>query len=566
MASTDPKWIEKIYEKDTGEDFLGLRSVQASITGYLLPGIITITPRARYYAFYSWLLVEYGEKHPDGWTLAKFIKRREQIFALAILLYQYSLDSRRRVLGLTGTDKLRAHLIEFGETDKIPITVDDYVRAAYGGYGAYTGVMRALRITRISEDNDRIDIPPKGQELAKGFAKSILGTRYYRDRDKYDPALKISRDVLLEYGSKCHLDMLAVMPDRTPTIEALFSFNSEKMLPHPDAPVSTSGNMRGTLGLILDILSQADRPIRDSEFRESVMYGRCEDFSQYKPHNKMVPILAHWNMFQIREFYVYALYALWRYFLHWLRVEGPQTLEGFKEHLNDTIILYDIAEKSGVDIIKNPIGDWQLTQLLGILLDQANIGEGELDTRCKEFARQSKSPLNEYNLFLLLENTGLDQPSVYVGAAVFLISSLYLRLRGLKLLDQSNAWTWSETGGARRRSMALFVFHTSSKLDTNQTVLEMLHWLYRDYIIAQHTITSLEKWRQRKVSTFHFNYSDGFFEWVRNGRTGFSASRFRQAYDMLFDMGLFEIDKKSVPKLTALGNQLLKRVLENIDD
>ena len=80
----DPRWTAQIYDNDAGQDFLGLRAVQANTVDYLLPGIITTTPRARYYAFYSWLLVEYAEAKHEDWSLAQFIRRREQIFALAI--------------------------------------------------------------------------------------------------------------------------------------------------------------------------------------------------------------------------------------------------------------------------------------------------------------------------------------------------------------------------------------------------------------------------------------------------------------------------------------------------
>ena len=52
-SALDPRWIAPIYQDLTGEDFLGLRAVHANITGYLLPGIITITPRAHYSSFVS---------------------------------------------------------------------------------------------------------------------------------------------------------------------------------------------------------------------------------------------------------------------------------------------------------------------------------------------------------------------------------------------------------------------------------------------------------------------------------------------------------------------------------
>ena len=149
-----------------------------------------------------------------------------------------------------------------------------------------------------------------------------------------------------------------------------------------------------------------------------------------------------------------------------------------------------------------------------------------------------------------------------------LLSALYLRLAGLKESDQWNAWYWARFGGARRRSMDLFVRGMDNHIAAGDSLLDTWTWLHRDYIVAQHIITALEKWRQRKVNTFHFNYDQGVFEWVRDDSTGFSASRFRQAYDMLADLGLYEINREAAdcPQLTELGQQTLKRVLEAYSD
>ena len=566
MTPLDPQWIEKIYKTDTGEDFLGLRAVQANITGYLLPGIITITPRARYYSFYSWLLVEYGWHHPEGWGVSRFIKRRGQIFALANLVYQYSLQGSRRVLGLTGFDRLTEHLDRHKNASHIPLTVDNYVNASYGGYDAYAGVMRALGIAVEAEGTSGINIPPKGQALAEKFAQSIEDTKYFKDRSQYDTADSIPREVLLDYGGKCHLNNLADMPDQEPTIEALFCFDAGKMLPDPEGSAPTTANMRGTLGLMLDILAQAEKPIRDIEFREAVIFGGCKGYSNYQPASELRPVQGHWGMFQIRELYVYSLYALWSYFLYWLRIEGMQTLQGFKDHLSKQINIADSTKTLGLVLPSQSLGEWTLGQLAETILNHVNIPEGDFDTRCKEYAQQYDLAFNDSNLYFQLDNSDFNTPSLYVGTAALLLFSLYMRLRGLKVLDQHNAWYWAQFGGARRRSMDLYVDHWTVMINEGRSVLDFLHWIFRDYIIAQHTITSLEKWRQRKVNTFHFKYDEGIFEWVRNDGTGLSASRFRQAYDILFDMGLFEVDENNIPSLTELGRNTFNRVLDSIND
>jgi len=557
----DPRWTALIYQSTTGEDFLGLRAVQGNIVGYLLPGIITITPRARYYAFYSWLLVEYGQSHPAGVSLAAFIKRREQIFVLANLAWSASSDDNPSEGGLQGSDKLGKHWLAH-QSDTIPLSMDNYLKASHGGYSQYSGVMQALRLTRQRESG-ALDILPQGQELAQAFMDAIRDTRYYEQRAVFDTAESIPRDVLQEYGVRCHLSGLANSPDCLPTLEALFAFDVKRTLPPPWSGDSSLGNMKSTLGLILDMLDQAEGPFTESHFRRAAAYGLCVDYEPYRPAEPLRPFLAHWRMFQLREYYVYALYALWVYFLHWLRLEGPQTFQAFCAHLKETIDLTAAASAIGFSIPPRSPDEWPLTEWLNALLDAARIPGGDLTGRCLVFCQTSSTSLNEHAIYRLLNRTGPDEPSLYVGLTWLLLSTLYLRLRGLRDRDQWNAWCWAEFGGARRRSMDLFVRDVCSHMTAGDSVLDTWIWLFRDYIVAQHIITALEKWRQRKANTFHFNYDQGVFEWIRDGVTGFSASRFRQAYDMLADLGLYETqtEPKGRPRVTTLGRETLQRVL-----
>lgn len=566
-SNLDPRWTALIYKATTGEDFLGLRAVQGNIIGYLLPGIITTTLRARYYAFYSWLLVEYGQSHPPGMSLAAFMKRREQIFVLANLAWSANSDDNPNESGLLGSIRLGRHWRAYHEADTIPLNVDNYLKARYGGYGQYVGVMRALGLNQ-QQESGVLEVLPLGQDLAQAFAAAIEDTRYYRQRVAFDTAESIPLDLLQEYGARCHLSGLAVSPDCPPTLEVLFAFNADKTLPPPgsnDPPIS---NMKGTLGLILDMVDQTKGSFTSSDFRQAAAYGLCVDYDLYRPAEPLRPFLAHWRMFQLREYYVYALYALWVYFLYWLRLEGPQTFQTFCAHLDEAIDLTTAVAAIGLAIPQKSPDERTLAEWLNTLLDISDIRGDDWESRCLAFAQRSSMPLNEHALYRLLDHADPSEPSVYVGLTWLLLSTLYLRLQGLRESDEQSTWNWARLGGARRRSMDLFVYDMHSHMDAGDTILDAWSWLFRDYIVAQHIITALEKWRQRNANTFHFNYDQGIFEWSRDGVTGFSASRFRQAYDMLADLGLYEIDPEAGdrPRLTDLGRETLQRVLEACGD
>ena len=549
----DPNWIEKIYKEEEGQDYLGLRLVQVHIISHLLPGIITITPRARYYAFYSWLLVEYANQHPEGWSFNHFIQRREQIFGLANVAFDDS------VVGLAGITKFKEYWYEHYEATVVPLTAEDYLDKASRGYGIYSGVMKALQLVAEKDDGGEV-VTKKGQKLASAFAEAIASTTYYQNRHLYDLAETISPNLLIEYGRYCHLDGLPDSPDQLLTRDLLFALDAP-LNPNPTDPkASPLGNMRGTLGAILEMIKQTETSVSAAEFRHFALYSTCSDFSQYQTSSELEPVVSQWQMYQIRDLYTYALYALWNYFLHWLEGEEEAPFDGFIIHLQEAIDLETVSQSYSIQLPYSSVANESLQDHLSNLLDCANIATGSFSQRCLDFAQLSQTPLKEQLFYDLLRRTATKEEKLYPTLTWCILATIYLRLSGMS--KEQMAWHWAEHGGHRRRSLALFVAGMDEKIRTNATVLETLVWLIQDYVIAQHTIACLDKWRQRKANTFHFRYEQGWITWVRKGRADLSASRIRQAIDMLHDLALYDVDEEEgVIHLTELGEETLNLVL-----
>lgn len=558
MTVYGPSWIMH-YKTESGQDALGIRAVATNILSYLLPGIITITPRARYYAFYAWLLVDYGVLHPEGMLLSQFIKRREQIFGLANIAW-YA-ETGQWELGLAGSEKLSAHWAQHVDGGQIPLNRDDYLRAKRGGYNQYSGVMPTLELTGIV-GRDKIEILPKGQRLAKAFQDAIVDTRYYQGRSEFDTAETISVNILREYGKRCCLSGLAQSPDALPTLDVLFAFDKERVLPDLESDPSTVTNMKGSLGIILEILDQVKAPLDDTGFREAAAYGLCDDYGVYRPSAVLEPFVAHWQMFQLRGYYDYAIYAMWSYFLYWLRVEGPSPILDFTEHLETEDGLTTALSLLSLDAPDRPTGTWCLSSWYEFILDTSGAPDGPWMERCLAFSRLSQGPLSEASLWRQLEGLHPEDGAVYFTIAALLLSTLYLRLSGLRETDEWGAWHWARAGGSRRRSMSFYVQTVDRHRNAGNTLSDQWMWLVRDYLVAQHTIAALEKWQQRKFNTFHFSFEQGVFDWLADDATGFSASRFRQAYDMLRDLGLYEEVGEGALALTSLGRATLERVRE----
>ena len=112
--------------------------------------------------------------------------------------------------------------------------------------------------------------------------------------------------------------------------------------------------------------------------------------------------------------------------------------------------------------------------------------------------------------------------------------------------------------------MSLFMQRMDDLVQNESSLFDFMGWIFRDYIVAQHTITALEKWRQRDVNTFHFSDNNGVYEFLRMDGNGFTASRFFQAYSMIRDLGLVKFNDENVLRLSKRGKETLNAVLETL--
>lgn len=82
-----PAWVERSLSLQEGRDPLGLQTTtQDRLMPLLLPGILELSRRARYFSFHAFLLAEYQRERqkPDSKVLSMFIKRAEWDFGLAV--------------------------------------------------------------------------------------------------------------------------------------------------------------------------------------------------------------------------------------------------------------------------------------------------------------------------------------------------------------------------------------------------------------------------------------------------------------------------------------------------
>ena len=126
-----PAWIAASLEVNEGRDPLGLQTTtQDRLMPVLLPGILELTRRARYFSFHAFLLSEYRARRlpTDSKSLSAFIKRREWEFGLAALRCPRKCGSSP-----VGARRLgRLQVLGSG-----PFPRGESVESSLGGYGLY---------------------------------------------------------------------------------------------------------------------------------------------------------------------------------------------------------------------------------------------------------------------------------------------------------------------------------------------------------------------------------------------------------------------------------------------
>jgi len=126
-----PQWIEESLPMNPGRDPLGLMTItEDRIMPILLPGVLALSRRARYFSFYPFLLDEYASTglRSTRQALSSFIKRREYEFAVAAHLCT-NCDVRAANGAINASRAVRDNPRAYKRAESVESTL--------GGYGLY---------------------------------------------------------------------------------------------------------------------------------------------------------------------------------------------------------------------------------------------------------------------------------------------------------------------------------------------------------------------------------------------------------------------------------------------
>jgi hypothetical protein len=521
-----PQWIQPSLNVTPGRDPLGLQTITLDrIMPRLLPGILVLSQRARYFSFHAFLLNEYQRRRLplNNNDLSSFIKLREFEYAVAVQLC--SRGCGERPVGMVG--KTRAAPAVEEHAGAIPRR--ESVESPLGGYGLYYRspmidmgmvVPRGSALGEAVTPIDVLDPNGPGPALADAFGSAISDTWYFREHMVGTSA--IPRQALEELGERACLCRLPDYPDEQALLrQALFE------PPAPGYAEATKQRCRGFALLLRELEREPEAAGSNSAFMQAVWDDFLADPVGAGPLRQTV---AGWAALAAKDWWQESLSSAWS---HFLRVGGLHS-DGLSPQELDTVLRTELVPAGSI-------------QVLGRVLE---VGP-EISTAALADAvatRTADIPLDEVRLWAAETDT----------AAAGLV--LFLALRGRVPPQAAESAGWVEIGAQsseRQPSFLRFLYLFDRHLEAQPTLAQSLVWLTRRFVINAHEQIAYSKLPE---FTFRFRWEEGRLRFYTLGLGRFRLADIRRAAmaQISKDVGLWQRAGGTL-ELTSYGRRFTEQ-------
>lgn len=490
---SEPKWNKYNANRIVGEDHLGIRYVAIIIADYLQNGITSITPRARYWSFYTWVLHDFinNSQNRSLAEFKKYLKRQEWFYILANIA-QLEGNGPVGLIGVTkGQEVWNTGLEELPERT-------DYLKNSLGGYGqAYRNVIKILGFTREADTEKGVEIDritEEGKALAIAFENTIKHTDYYRNyRLSSD---KIPRRVLKEYGDVAGLDRL-----NQPFSQDLYILKKHFM---PDKTEDRLKILRcSSLEYYMYIIKNhgAECSKGLSGWRNIIYDKHSIKGQQYKKIPDIFDEVAKgWEIYHGRQLFTYGLEAIWSYVLDLLSIKPC-----LRSWLIENVI--ENLKNEGIDVNN------RVEEILHLL---------PLDITDRE--EYIKKAANQY---------GSATERVYYP--LLLMLDVYYRFKDRSDFNEMHK-EFINLGEDYRISQK--AWERTVEDNRKKQVKQLISHIIRYFILEQHQIVALDKLLTTNNETYHFIENEGILYFISSDRPRFNTFRTLQGVSILKDLGL----------------------------
>jgi hypothetical protein len=311
-AGSLPQWAQRVVTDLSGREPLGLSRVSLLLTDHLLPGIITTTDRARYYALYCWILwhIQQEDRPASRETFICAFQRREAAIALATLL----MDADASPVGKRAASR---QLAQGGNQGEVSTAFPVLPANALGGFGQYyAGCLYQLGLThRLDDGIDRVT-EGMAEQLARTVHRSLDQTPYLRSRLFAQSTVNLQ--TLAASSERLGINAITqpfADDERTLLLDLFFGFNEE----HASDATHRRCHSLTRILVLLAAYEHADIVVEEASLPAQLVYGPAYFGVLVDAQDGATPFIApaslqrcsdFWRQFCLHQFLTQALEGL----------------------------------------------------------------------------------------------------------------------------------------------------------------------------------------------------------------------------------------------------------------
>ena len=536
-----PQFTKEIKLSQRATDPLGLSRVSEYIVNQLLPGITTLTNRGRNFSFYCWSLKIVNESKPlNRMEFYKRLARVEAAYAIGGYLdkMKYAPDSK----GPTGQLKARNRVnntegerinLNFSVLNKVGGGFQQYFRTAMSDLGL---VIRMQRTDILTES---------GKKIAEIFHENVKNTKYVKE---FLLKEEVSKDVLLEFGTKCSYRRLKDFDkERNALIELFFTKNQNVS--------EVQDSRKKSMLMELDLFKRFTEygiDFAEDDFRDIIYYKSFKNKDKIEKYDDpyFLDIIKPWKFYEFQEYLTSVLETILNVFLITLKdKEGGMTRQQFLEKFNN------IGDLIGIRLNQN-VKDKKIKEIIEIIQKFVGSEKGltkenseMFDVACNLGHSLSEVSLNN----LIQKNYDSKKYDQVLADCILLFLVMLIRYyQNINAYDESTMWIYEREVSER----SILSLYQDLKININSLSAEGLFEFLLSRIIEQHNIIAYDKLLYDN-DAFGFQEQGNIFFFKREYPPALRSNRFDSLRNVFEDIGLIEF-KDEKDQITELGIKTLE--------
>ena len=445
-------YLNSIKRNFTTRDNLGIEVINASMQADLCPVVNTVTPRAFYWAFLTWIYYDFykysGIEDRTAEAFDSYLKRQDYFFVMATILNDKLVGWNPA--GITQAQK------DIDQSDGPYPFNPNYLAVRFGGMQYYYAGCVTMQFLAEEDDmGNRYTLTKPtslGEKMALAFEKVIKDTEYYKKYRRNDKP--VPKNVLEEYGTVIDLSLNGFDECKALLRHRLFEIDEEL-----DVSADYIKYLRNGYG----IDNLYEELCRELFFDHITLDGEKIEIGE-----ELKEVSDGWEIVIGRQYFTSGLEMIWKPMLE--QIEAPKTKQQWLE-----------------DMINNFDYEWDLDNKLNSVISECNY---DFDTR--------EDMINDAR-----------KGSTCVEDGLRIILSIYNWIKKRDDFSENNALLLSY--GYDNQSIPLIEMVNRVDDYLEHSIKEFLVFVMSEWLIKQHYITAFEKMLQGRDG-FYYELVDGRYQ------------------------------------------------------